>query len=83
MPEVMGRDRLDAIMRRLEEAAVLDVGDLRDLQVHIDLLEGQGVLAGKSHHESHSTKNSHHTNHHTSKVDLPGMLETFGRELAE
>jgi len=68
MAEVPSRDRIDAIMLRIQRKATLTDEEVRDLQSHVDQLERQG-LARSSHHETTS-------HHHTSALlDVPGILE--------
>ena len=62
----VSRDRIDAIMRRLQTRAALSEEELGDLQAHIDQVE----RAGSSSH--HDTTSHHHT---TRLLETPGLLE--------
>ena len=68
------KERINAILYKLQRQSTLTLDEVTELQTHIDQLENVGRAAA-SHHESHSTPGSHYTQHHTSVVDVAGILE--------
>ena len=55
MADLPSKDRIDAIMFRLQQKGAVTPEEMKDVQLHIDNLEAKG-LAQKSHHHDHDSK---------------------------
>jgi hypothetical protein len=71
------KDRVDAIMYRLQKKAALSDQELSDLQTAVDQLER--LAADEPHHESHSHTSEHDTQHHGVAIELPEVASKSSR----
>jgi hypothetical protein len=71
------KDRIDAIMYRLQKKATLSDQELGDLQTAVDQLEK--LAAEEPHHESHSHTSEHDTQHHGVAFELPEAASKSSR----
>jgi hypothetical protein len=62
MPDTVSKDRMYAILYKVQRQTPLTADELKDLQTRVDELETRAVATG--HHESHSHGSDHDTSHH-------------------
>jgi hypothetical protein len=62
MSDTVTKDRMYAILYKLQRQTPISSDELKDLQTRIDMLELRA--ADDPHHESHSHGNDHDTSHH-------------------